>query len=104
MSMPTEQEKTSLSVESVETHKTKVTVPGLDALHGVIKTTFSLPPFRPELRVRFYPFTNATMDRYIEPMSFILSSKHGASLLSAVLRKTAELIDNYADRLPDKEL
>ena len=99
-----EQDKIRLSAESVEVQRAKVTVPDLDALHGMIKTTFSLPPFRPELRVRFYPFTNATMDRYTEPNSFILSSKHGAKLLSAVLRKTAELIDNYADRLPDKEL
>ena len=100
----TEKEKTRLSVESVEVQKAKVTVPGLAALHGMIKTTFSLPPYRPELRVSVYPFLKKQRDRYSDPEIFILSSKHGARLLSAVLRKTAELIDNYADRLPDKEL
>lgn len=94
--------KTNISIESVEANKSTVKLPGLDDLQGVVKTTFSLPPLRPELRVSVRPFVKKNRSR--EPEIFILTSRKGAKLLSAVLKKTAEMIDDYADQLPDKEL
>ena len=35
---------------------------------------------------------------------YILSSKEGATLVVATLRKAADMIESYIERLPNKEL
>jgi hypothetical protein len=102
----TDKKEGQLSAESVEVQQNKVAIPGLESRQGMIKTTFSLPPYKPELRVRIHFFSDVSESllRHTEPTYFILSSKKGAQLLSAVFKKAAEVVDKYAESLPDKEI
>jgi len=87
--------------EPVEKKEITVSVPGETDWYGIVKTTFAQPPYLPELRISILPFLRRFVDSSNKSTtSFILHTHEGALLLAAILRQTADLIDEYANRLP----
>ena len=94
-----------ITPEPVERHKETIFVESAPWWKSIVRTTFSLPPFRPELRVTITHslFKNSDDEHEPDPEVYILHSNQSARLVVATLRKAADMIETYIERLPEKE-
>ena len=91
-------QKATITSQAAEIQKAKISDLEYSNMHSIVKTSFSLPPYRPELRIFLWFFVNNN-DK--DPDIYIVKTNTGAKMLSKTLRKAADMIDKYVDRLPN---
>ena len=90
-------QKIAITSQAEEVQKAKISDPENSDIYSIVKTSFSLPPYRPELRIFFWFIKN---NKNKNPDIYIVRTNEGAKMLSKTLRKAADMIDEYVDRLP----